>query len=43
MTMKAVNFQDIVKSNIPRSEDWMQRRWGQKQKKNIDYDQKIKV
>lgn len=43
MTMKAVNFQDIVKSNIPRSEEWMQKRWVQKQKKNIDYEQKLKV
>lgn len=43
MTMKAVNFQDIVKSNIPRSEEWMQKRWVQKQKKNIDYEQNLKV
>lgn len=43
MTMKAVNFQDIVKSNIPRSEEWMQKRWIQKQKKNTEYEKRLKV
>ncbi|MFC2494763.1 MAG: phage portal protein [Candidatus Absconditicoccaceae bacterium] len=43
ISMKSVDFQTIVKGNIPWSEEWMQRRWVLKQKKNADYEQQLKV
>lgn len=41
--MKSVNFQTIVKENIKRSEEWMQKRWIQKQKKNAEYEKRLKI
>ena len=41
--MKSVDFQTIVKENIERSEEWMQKRWIQKQKKNTEYEKRLKV
>nr|DAF36113.1 MAG TPA: hypothetical protein [Caudoviricetes sp.] len=41
--MKSVDFQTIVKENIKRSEEWMQKRRGQKQKKNAEYEKRLKV
>ena len=43
ISMKSVDFQTIVKWNIPWSEEWMQKRWVLKQKKNADYEQQLKV
>lgn len=43
MSMKSVDFQTIVKENIKRSEEWMQKRWIQKQKKNAEYEKRLKV
>ena len=43
ISMKSVDFQTIVKENIKRSEEWMQKRWIQKQKKNTEYEKRLKV
>ena len=43
ISMKSVDFQTIVKENIKRSEEWMQKRWVLKQEKNADYEQQLKV
>ena len=43
ISMKSVDFQTIVKENIKRSEEWMQKRRGQKQKKNAEYEKRLKV
>lgn len=39
---KNIDFGKIVKENIKRSEERMQKRWIQKQKKNTEYEKRLK-